>query len=102
MTSPGTIAADFLAACSLAGLTPVLDAFGRKVSITHRFTPGDAEGFQHLDCTATSILYLLPHDGSVFGLEGVGGHIALTKGVGTVKVLGVKPAVVKALGKVMK
>ena len=89
------IAQDFLATCQANGYKPVIT--GQTVRIAHRFPPGDREGFLLLDCDITSLLYTLPRTGSVYGVDGVGGMIALERGYGTVSATGVRKSVINAL-----
>ena len=100
MTQAAEQAKAFSDTCKTKGWRWVVPNGRNTVRITHEFTPGDREGFRTLDCDITSLLYTLPHDGSVYGVDGVGGAIALEAGHGTVSVTGVRSRVITALSKI--
>lgn len=93
------IAERFHEECEAAGFRYRVD--GTTVRITESFEPGDAAGFRRLDCDATSLLYTLPSKSPVYGVDGVGGQIALERGHGTVQVPAVRATVARELTRLL-
>lgn len=93
------IAERFHAAAAEEGLRYRVD--GTTVRISVEFEPGDTAGFMRLDCDATALLYTLPARSPVYGVDGVGGMIALERGHGTVQVPGVRPTVCRELTRLL-
>lgn len=101
--SQSSVVADaFIQQCIAAGFV-VTRASGTVVSCKANFQPGDNQRYCELDSAAMSLMDALPTTtpGSIWGStsDGVGGAVALNRGVYIINRSGVSARVVSAISK---